>query len=427
MADFMVTDDFPDNQKASSALRNVSCSIADGSFVLLTGTSGCGKTTLTRLINGLIPHYYEGTLTGSVRVDGKEINELTLFDLSLKVGSVFQNPRSQFFNVDTTSEIAFGCENHGMPEEEIRRRVEQVAEQLNLTGLLNKSIFSLSGGEKQKIACGSAAAVAPDIYVLDEPSSNLDAFSISDFRELLKALKAQGKTVIIAEHRLYYLMDLVDRVIYLNDGEIQGDYATPEFRLLPAAQRDRMGLRPFDLSELGNSICEKPRGEHGLWELSNFHFAYHNQAETLCIEKGFLPVGSVTAVIGHNGAGKTTFSRCLCGLEKHCKGVVRMDDTTYSGKSRLKLYYIIILDEATASIDPENEHLIQEALSALTHGKTIITIAHRLATIENADQILVVNEGRIAQKGTHTELIEQEGIYRKFVEIREQAEGWRIA
>lgn len=154
-----------------------------------------------------------------------------------KSGFCFQNPRSQFFNVDTTSEIAFGCENHGLEEAEIRKRVKLVSEQLNLTNLLDRSVFSLSGGEKQKIACGSAAAVEPDVFVLDEPSSNLDAYSIADFRKLLKILKSQGKTIIIAEHRLYYLYDLADRIIYLSDGEIQGDYTLPEFQLIPAAEK----------------------------------------------------------------------------------------------------------------------------------------------------------------------------------------------
>lgn len=148
-------------------LRNVSCTIADGSFVLLCGASGCGKTTLTRLFNGLIPHYYEGELSGQILLDGKECKDLSLFDISGKVGSVFQNPRSQFFNVDTTSELAFGAENHGLPEQEIRDRVGRVAGQLNITGLLDRSLFSLSGGEKQKIACGSAAVMEPEIFVFD--------------------------------------------------------------------------------------------------------------------------------------------------------------------------------------------------------------------------------------------------------------------
>ena len=179
------------------------------------GASGCGKTTLTRLLNGLIPHYHEGTFTGSVYLDGKDTANCRSLRFLKKVGSVFQNPRSQFFNVDTTSELAFGPENHGLPEKAVRERVRRVAEQLKLESLLERSIFSLSGGEKQKIACGSAAAIEPDIYVLDEPSSNLDTYAIADFRKLLMLLKAQGKTIVISEHRLYYLRDLADRVLYM--------------------------------------------------------------------------------------------------------------------------------------------------------------------------------------------------------------------
>ena len=181
----------PDSERqAGGALKHISCTIEDGSFVLLCGTSGCGKTTMTRLFNGLIPHYHEGTYTGSVYLDGKDTRDLSLFDISLKVGSVFQNPRSQFFNVDTTSELAFGPENHGIAEDLVRDRVKRVAAQLKLEPLLDRSIFSLSGGEKQKIACGSAAAIDPDVYVLDEPSSNLDAYAIADFRQLLFTLKS---------------------------------------------------------------------------------------------------------------------------------------------------------------------------------------------------------------------------------------------
>ena len=137
----------PDSERqAGSALKHISCTIEDGSFVLLCGTSGCGKTTMTRLFNGFIPHYHEGTYTGSVYLDGKDTRDLSLFDISLKVGSVFQNPRSQFFNVDTTSELAFGPENHGMPEDIVRDRVKRVAAQLKLEPLLDRIIFYFSGG-----------------------------------------------------------------------------------------------------------------------------------------------------------------------------------------------------------------------------------------------------------------------------------------
>lgn len=331
-------------EQPGGGLKHITCTIEDGSFVLLCGSSGCGKTTLTRLFNGLIPHYYEGELTGTVHLNGKEYKDMTLFDISRLVGSVFQNPRSQFFNVDTTSEVAFGCENHGMPETEVAGRVDKVAGQLNIKKLLGKSIFSLSGGEKQKIACGSAAAVEPEIYVLDEPSSNLDAHAIMDLRKMLKILKAQGKTIVAAEHRLYYLFDLADRVIYLKDGEICGDYTAMEFQLIPEAEKDKMGLRPISLGGLKDIRCRSKEISDQMWKLEQFHFAYRNQPETISIDEAGLPVGRVTAIIGHNGAGKTTFSRCLCGLEKKCGGRIQGGTGSYSGKKRLKLCYMVLQD-----------------------------------------------------------------------------------
>lgn len=331
-------------KKKYETIKNVSCRIKEGSFVLLCGVSGCGKTTLTRIFNGLIPHYHEGKLEGDAYIEGKNTKRLSLFDISLKVGSVFQNPRSQFFNVDTTSEVAFGPENHGMSESKIKQRVQQVCNQLDIEDLMDRSIFSLSGGEKQKIACGSAAAIDPDIYVLDEPSSNLDSCAVSDLRRLLEILKSCGKTVIISEHRLYYLADLIDRVIYMKDGKIEGDYTAQEFKAMPESQREVMGLRPLDLDVLKDT-------EHGIkaeafsrWVISDMTFSYKYRPGILQIGKSILPAGKVTAVIGDNGAGKSTFSRCLCGLEKRCRGTVEYDGHVYSAKERLNICYMVMQD-----------------------------------------------------------------------------------
>jgi len=368
----------PDSERqAGGALKHISCTIEDGSFVLLCGTSGCGKTTMTRLFNGLIPHYHEGTYTGSVYLDGKDTRDLSLFDISLKVGSVFQNPRSQFFNVDTTSELAFGPENHGIAEDLVRDRVKRVAAQLKLEPLLDRSIFSLSGGEKQKIACGSAAAIDPDIYVLDEPSSNLDAYAIADFRQLLFTLKSQGKTIIISEHRLYYLSGLFDRVLYLKDGEIEGDYTAEEFCGLSAKQRDDMGLRPLDLAGLSEVVGTPQRMNEAVWTIKNVSFAYKHEPETLHITETSFPSGSATAIIGHNGAGKSTFARCLCGLEKHFKGTVQDQSKNYSRKERLKLCYMVmqdvnhqlftesVLDEILLSMRTEDKQRAREILQEM--------------------------------------------------------------
>ena len=220
------------------------------------------KDNDTRLINGLIPHYYEGKLSGHVSVDGVEIKNQQLSKISQHVGSVFQNPRSQFFNVDTTSELAFGCENQGLPKEDVLRRIAEAANRFSLNGLLNRSIFELSGGEKQRIACASIYAVHPDIFVLDEPSSNLDPASILQLKDVLLKLKAEGKTLVISEHRLYYLLDIADRFVWLDQGEVRSVYSREEFLTFRPAQISAMGLRALDLNQLKTEIEDLKHSEH---------------------------------------------------------------------------------------------------------------------------------------------------------------------
>ena len=297
-------------------LKNISFSIKQGEVILLCGESGCGKITLTRLINGLIPWYYEGEMTGIVKVTGKDIKEQPLHILSRHIGSVFQNPRSQFFNVDTTSEIAFSCENRGLPETEIQRRIEQTVSLFHIENLIDRNIFHLSGGEKQKVACASVSAGEPEIYVLDEPSSNLDVTAIDDLRDIISCWKAAGKTVIVAEHRLYYLMELADRIIYMKHGEVCREWMPEEFLKMSQAEVERFGLRPASLKQ----ICEVYRcGTYGSdsYELKHLEFAYKGEKRLLDIPDLNLSQGTATAVIGKNGAGKSTFLRCLCGLEKN--------------------------------------------------------------------------------------------------------------
>lgn len=175
------------------SISNLSLTVKKGECVLITGTSGCGKSTLLRLLNGLIPEFYSGKVEGGIYIDSKNMQEVRIEDRAGIIGTVFQNPRSQFFNVDTTSELAFGLENLAFPEKEILDRISRTVRDFQIEPLMDRNIFELSGGEKQKIACASIDVLAPEIILLDEPSANLDYEAAENLRELIKCWKRQGK------------------------------------------------------------------------------------------------------------------------------------------------------------------------------------------------------------------------------------------
>lgn len=365
---------YGEENENTGGVRDIDLNIEDGQFVVLCGESGCGKTTITRLINGLIPHYYEGQMAGEVWVNGEKVSEQPLYDTAAVVGSVFQNPRSQFFNVDTTSEITFGCENLGQPEKDIRERFAKTVRDFRLEKLMDRNIFHLSGGEKQKIACAGVSIMEPDVLVMDEPSSNLDAASILDLRKILAFWKSQGKTIIVSEHRLYYLRGLADRFIYLAEGQVSRDYSAAEFEQLTEQQRSNMGLRTFALERLLPPLL--PQQEKTALALHNFRFAYKNEPETLHIMDCEIPTNRIVGIIGNNGAGKSTFSRCFCGLEKRC-GEIVWNGRKYRPKDRLSTCYMVmqevnhqlftesVLDEVLISMEEENQERAEEILNRL--------------------------------------------------------------
>lgn len=316
--------------------------IKDGEFIVLTGSSGCGKTTVCRLINGLIPHYFDGEKSGEVLLNGKDVSAQPIYETAQVVGSVFQNPRSQFFNVDTTSELAFFAENQGRNVQCIKDSMEEMSDKMNMSKLLGRSMFKLSGGEKQKIACGTIAVADSSVVVLDEPSSNLDKDAIEDLRKTLEMWKIQGKTVIIAEHRLYFLRELADRVIVFENGAIKNEIVGEEFRKLSEEDTKKMGLRSvINVSEYPKV---KEEDTENTIQLKDFKFTYPDKIHGIAIKSLTLPRNKIIAIVGHNGAGKSTFARTFCGLNKKAKGTVCFDGKSVPTSKMLDYCYMIMQD-----------------------------------------------------------------------------------
>ncbi|MDR2103589.1 MAG: ABC transporter ATP-binding protein [Treponema sp.] len=351
--------------KDGGGVRGINLTIHKGELVVLTGKSGCGKTTIIRLINGLAYHFYEGRYEGGLTIDGKETTDgrnnagnrdtaddrnaadkrdaadMPLWETGRRVGSVFQNPRDGFFAKYAEGEVAFACENYGFPRDEIRRRVEDAIETLHIAHLRDKKLKNLSGGEKQKIAIASVYAAGPDIYVFDEPSSNLDTVSTATLGGILETLKKQGATIIVAEHRINYLSGLADRFVYLEEGEIKKIFSRRELFEADRADLADMGLRDRDFCAPCIQKREEPGPARVTLELAGLAAAYRKKK----VFEGFsirLRSGDILAVTGTNGAGKTSLCRILCGLQKPAAGEIRFNGKKISPSGRMRRSYYVM-------------------------------------------------------------------------------------
>ena len=322
-------------------LSDINLEIQDEEFVLICGESGCGKTTMTKLINGLIPHFVRDvSVDGTITVCGKNVAEMPMYEIAELVGSVFQNPRTQFFYTNSNAEMAFGLENRGVEPEYIRKKIKNTINELDIEKLEDRDVFSMSGGEKQLLAFASVYAMNPQIYVLDEPSANLDIAAMEKLSERMKVIKEKGHTVVVAEHRLAWIQKFADRIIYMKEGRIEQEFTSDEFKALSDLKRKQMGLRSIvpeqiQISEItGNS-------EDAVLQICNLSCKRKKQ---MIFQKISLSAraGDIIGITGKNGAGKSTFCNCLCGLLKPKGGEILYQGKKLSEKARTKLFGMVM-------------------------------------------------------------------------------------
>ncbi len=319
--------------RQGAAIHNLSFTVNAGEVLLIAGASGCGKTTLVRCINGLIPRSYKGEMSGTVLVFGEEVKDWKLSQISQKIGTVLQDPERQILGTKVVNEVAFGLENLGMPREEIYSRVDEALNFLKISHLRQRETFNLSGGEKQKVALAGILAMRPSIVLLDEPLASLDPASAQDTLDAVRLLADQGLSILLIEHRVEDVLRInPERVMFMSDGEIRylGDVSglskVVNYRevKLPAediVERAKQDPAPVEIRVLPG-VTHLQVEQEALVRFENVTFGYESEVEILHGIDLQINRGDVIAVLGPNGSGKTTFVKHAIGLLKPKSGRV---------------------------------------------------------------------------------------------------------
>ncbi|MDK8757581.1 MAG: ABC transporter ATP-binding protein [Lactobacillus iners] len=320
-------------------LKNLNLNIKTGECVVLTGISGSGKSSILNLINGLATRYDNCKISGEVLFQHHDIVKLELYQIAQLIASVFQNPKTSFFNVNTTMELLFFLENNGVPRHEMQKRLSDLLNLFPIANLLNRNIFELSGGERQILSIATAYISGVQCVLLDEPSANLDSKYIKIVAKMLAILKKRGVTLLVAEHRLYYLMDVADRVLVVANGTISQEYSISKFKQLSEKKLYAMGLRTRQEVQL-KPFSPMTSGE---FYIKSLYKKLINH-QILKIRDLSLNKGNIYGVVGLNGSGKTSLIKALLGVDKKCQVAIYLDDKLLSTRQRIKLSSWVMQD-----------------------------------------------------------------------------------
>lgn len=346
---------FQYNAQASPTLHEISLSVHKGEKILIAGPSGCGKSTLAHCINGLVPYSFAGEMSGSLKINGKETRDMSIFDISQIVGTVLQDSDGQFIGLTVAEDIAFALENACVGEPELHELVLKAAESVGVSAHLHHAPTELSGGQKQRVSMAGVMVDDVQLLLFDEPLANLDPATGKQAIELIDAIqKRTGAAVIIVEHRLEDVLHrYVDRIVLMSGGRIIAD-ESPDALLSSALLREngireplyltalryagveiREDMEPWSMGTL--RLTEAEREKVRLWyrageksqredtrpvllKAEGLSFAYSNGHQALKNVSLEIRKGEAVAIVGNNGAGKTSLSKLICGFERQQEG-----------------------------------------------------------------------------------------------------------
>ncbi|WP_449674653.1 ABC transporter ATP-binding protein [Eggerthellaceae bacterium PR-HUZ602407-17] len=377
----------------NQVVHAINLNVSPGECVVLTGESGSGKSSIINAVNGLGARYDNARIEGTIALDGDELTQKQIYEIAMLASSVFQNPKTHFFNVDTTQELLFFLENTGVPKQNMQKRLQELLSLFPIAHLLNRSIFELSGGEKQILCLASAYISGCKLILLDEPTSNLDHISIALLADMLKCLKQQGITLLIAEHRLYYLRDILDRLVHIQKGEIQRCYTQEEFAHLTCDELHARGLRsnsddaltvpellPYAANtsaEPGTELHSEPGAEAGTepgaeagtepgaeagteLRIEKLALSFSTQrnvrANGLFISGLTFQTNNIYGIVGKNGCGKSSFIKSLIGVMKRSKETVFYQGKQCNKRKRIALSSLVMQDVNSQLFSESVEH-----------------------------------------------------------------------